>query len=70
MNFQQNTEKQININLIILGTKLKALQAVLTKEQLNLYHQILEEEKLRLQSELVKVLPLEQVDEVLKTFDI
>lgn len=70
MTASQEFEKQINLNLIIIGHKLNALKSVLTDEQLEAYKKSIEESKTILKSSLEDHLPSEQVDEVLNSLDI
>lgn len=69
MAFSQDLEKQINTSLIILGIKIKALKATLTKEQLLIYDKVIQEEKVRVKEVLAKLLTKEEIDEVYKAID-
>lgn len=69
MNFQQDIENQVNINLILIDAKIKALKATLTDEQLKVYDKSIEDYKEVIQSQLAKVLTTEQFDALIKAFD-
>lgn len=69
MNFQQDIENQVNINLILIDAKIKALKATLTDEQLKIYDKSIEDYKAVIQSQLAKVLTVEQFDALIKAFD-
>lgn len=69
MNFQQDIENQVNINLILIDAKIKALKATLTDEQLKVYDKSIEDYKAVIQSQLAKVLTTEQFDALIKAFD-
>ena len=66
-----DSEQEIksNLNLIIIGHKLNALKLALSKEQMEIYLDSIEQSKSELKSQLEKDLPHEQVDEVLKGLD-
>lgn len=66
-----NREEEIksNLNLTIIGHKLNALKLALSKEQMKIYLDAIEQSKNEIKPQLEKVLPREQVDEVLKGFD-
>lgn len=69
MNFQQGIENEININLILIDAKIKALKSTLTDEQLKIYDKSIEDYKEVVQSQLVQVLTAEQFDALIKAFD-
>ena len=69
MTFQQDLENQVNINLILIDAKIKALTATLTDEQLKIYNKSIEDYKAVVQSQLVSVLSPEQIDALIKAFD-
>ena len=69
MTFQQDLENQVNINLILIDAKIKALTATLTEEQLKIYNKSIEDYKAVVQSQLVSVLSPEQIDALIKAFD-
>lgn len=69
MNFQQGIENEININLILIDAKIKALKSTLTEEQLKIYDKSIEDYKEVVQSQLVQVLTAEQFDALIKAFD-
>lgn len=69
MNFQQDLENQININLILIDAKIKALKATLTEEQLEVYNKSIEDYKTVVQTQLVKILTPEQFAELMKAFE-
>lgn len=69
MNFQQDIENQVNINLILIDAKIKALKATLTDEQLKIYDKSIEDYKAVIQSQLARVLTAEQFEALIKAFD-
>lgn len=66
---QQEEEFRTNINLIILGHKLKALKDSLSEEQLINYNKSIEESKQIVKTSLEASLSPERVESILEAFD-
>ncbi|MCZ8331232.1 MAG: hypothetical protein O9282_07970 [Flavobacterium sp.] len=59
----------INVNYLLIGSKLNALKLTLTDKQLEVYHNHLLDEAEKVKPTLIKLLKsAEQVDEVLTNF--
>lgn len=62
-------EKNILINLLLIGTKLNALKLTLSENQLEVYNNHILDEIEKIKPNLTKLLKsAEQVDEVIKAF--
>lgn len=70
MTKEQELEKQLNINFIIISSKIKALKATLNEEQLETYKKVIAEQKILMENTLLKHLDSKELKETLDHLDL
>jgi hypothetical protein len=64
----QEEKTLINVNLLLIGTKLNALKFSLSDKQLETYNNFILDKVEPIKADLYKVLSKEKADEVIKAF--
>lgn len=64
----QEEKTLINVNLLLIGTKLNALKFSLSDKQLETYNNFILDKVEPIKADLYKVLSKEKADEVMKAF--
>ncbi len=66
----QELEKQINTSLIIMGIKLKALKAALNDHQMEIYNDVIREQKELVKSRFKDHVSPKELNEIIENLDV